>query len=108
MRALHDRAAHRDFIDVHAAGAHLSRAELERLGARHTVGFSLEELADRLGSISILDDRTFLTYGLDESDRATLLAWATAWETDIRLRLAAGETGPLVVADNQWDAYLDG
>src|SRR5262245_47157802 len=98
MRALHDRAAHRDFVDVRAAGVHLSQAELERLGARHTRGFALEELADRLGSVTTLDDRTFVVYGLDESDRAALLAWATAWETDIRLRLAAGETGPLTVA----------
>ncbi|MDI5936923.1 MULTISPECIES: hypothetical protein [unclassified Micromonospora] len=36
VRALHDRAAHRDFIDIHAANAQLSWTELEALGARHT------------------------------------------------------------------------
>jgi predicted nucleotidyltransferase component of viral defense system len=59
VRALHDRAAHRDFIDVKAANARLSWAEMERLGARHTSGFSLDELAERLGSVEERDDRGF-------------------------------------------------
>jgi hypothetical protein len=49
VRALHERAAHRDFIDVKAANARLNWVEMERWGARHTAGFSLAELADRLG-----------------------------------------------------------
>lgn len=37
MRALHDRAAHRDFIDVHGATTHsgYTTADLERLAAVH-------------------------------------------------------------------------
>jgi hypothetical protein len=65
FRAVHDRAAHRDFIDVHAANARLSWGELETRGARHTAGFSLEQLADRLGAVDERDERTFAFYGLD-------------------------------------------
>jgi hypothetical protein len=41
MRALHDRALHRDYIDVHAAitAGGYTRQEAERLGARHTDHF---------------------------------------------------------------------
>ncbi|MEG3632300.1 nucleotidyl transferase AbiEii/AbiGii toxin family protein [Micromonospora palythoicola] len=107
MRALHDRAAHRDYIDVHAANNRLSWHEIEKLGAQHTAGFSLEELADRLGSISERDPRTFRSYGLGDDDIETLCRWAIAWEADIRSRLANGETGPVPVAGDEWDAYLD-
>jgi hypothetical protein len=51
MRALHERATHRDFIDVRAASTRFSRPELEALCARHTAGFSLAESADRLGAV---------------------------------------------------------
>lgn len=107
MRALHDRAAHRDFIDIRAAGLQLSWGDLEALGARHTAGFSLEELADRLGGIQERDTRTFLAYGLTEADVEALGVWALAWETDIRTRLANGEIGPSGVPDDEWDSYLD-
>ncbi|SCF36220.1 Nucleotidyl transferase AbiEii toxin, Type IV TA system [Micromonospora viridifaciens] len=107
MRALHDRAAHRDFIDIRAANARLACVELERLGARHTAGFSLEELADRLGAVAERDERGFRSYGLSDSDIDELRSWAFAWETDIRGRLASGETGPAGVPDDEWDAYLD-
>ncbi|MGN9774226.1 nucleotidyl transferase AbiEii/AbiGii toxin family protein [Micromonospora sp. H33] len=107
VRALHERAAHRDYIDIRAANDRLSWHELESLGARHTVGFSLEELADRLGGVRELDDETFLAYGLGEADIEALCGWALAWEADIRLRVANGETGPTGVADDEWDTYLD-
>ncbi|MFF3856333.1 nucleotidyl transferase AbiEii/AbiGii toxin family protein [Micromonospora sp. NPDC002575] len=107
VRALHDRAAHRDFIDIHAANAQLSWTELEALGARHTAGFSLEELADRLGAVDERDPRTFLSYGLTEPNLDELRRWALRWEADIRARLANGETGPPGVADDEWDTYLD-
>ncbi len=93
VRALHERAAHRDYIDIHAANAQLSWAELETRGARHTPGFSLEELANRLGNIDDLDDHTFAAYGLDGAAIAELRHWAVAWESDIRERIAAGEEG---------------
>ncbi|WP_346536463.1 nucleotidyl transferase AbiEii/AbiGii toxin family protein [Micromonospora sp. DPT] len=107
VRALHDRAAHRDYIDIHAANDRLRWPELEALGARHTVGFSLEELADRLGAIDELDDETFASYGLTDVHIHQLRAWASRWETDIRSRLAGGETGPTGVAESEWDDYLE-
>ncbi|WP_091338696.1 hypothetical protein [Micromonospora rhizosphaerae] len=107
VRALHDRAAHRDFIDIHAANTQLSWIELETLGARHTAGFSLEELADRLGAIGERDPRAFLSYGLSESDIDELRSWAWRWESDIRTRLASGETGPEGPPEGEWDSYLD-
>ncbi len=107
VRALHDRAAHRDYIDVRAASARLSWTELETRGARHTAGFSLDELADRLGAIGERDDHTFTSYGLDDEGIASLRHWAAEWEADIRERIAAGEDGPTGAADSVWDAYLD-
>ncbi|SBT52074.1 nucleotidyl transferase AbiEii/AbiGii toxin family protein [Micromonospora auratinigra] len=108
VRALHDRAAHRDYIDIHAAHRQLTWPELEALGARHTVGFSLEELADRLGGIDELDDQTFAAYGLGDEEIRQLIDWAARWEADIRQRLASGETGPAgAPADDLWESYLD-
>jgi hypothetical protein len=107
VRALHERAAHRDYIDVRAAGTRLGWPELESLGARHTVGFSLADLADRLGGIGELMDDGFERYGLGEAEIAELSRWATEWESDIRSRLAAGEHGPAGPADDEWDSYLD-
>lgn len=107
MRALHDRAAHRDYIDVRAAHERLSWNELEQLGARHTAGFSLEELADRLGGVEEREERVFLSYGLDGVQVDELRAWALRWEADIRRRLANGEVGPTGIPDDGWDAYLD-
>jgi hypothetical protein len=108
VRALHDRAAHRDYIDIRAANSQLSFPELEALGARHTQGFSLAELADRLGGVEELDDQTFTSYGLGDEDIRRLIDWAARWETDIRRRLATGEVGPAgLPSDDEWDSYLD-
>lgn len=107
MRALHERAAHRDYIDIHAANGCLAWRDLERLGARHTAGFSLEELADRLGAIGELDDETFAAYGLTDPRIVELRGWALDWEADIRSRLANGDNGPAPSVDDEWDAYLD-
>jgi hypothetical protein len=107
VRALHDRAAHRDYIDIRAASERLTWSELEHLGARHTVGFSLEELADRLGGVEERDSRTFHSYGLSEAQIDDLRRWALRWEADIRRRVANGETGPSGIPDDDWAAYLD-
>jgi hypothetical protein len=108
MRTLHDRAAHRDFLDIRAAAVRFSRPELERLGARHTPHFSLDELADRLGSIGERDTRRFRFYGLDADQIRSLLQWAQAWENDIRRRISDGDTGgSSSPAPKDWDAYLD-
>jgi hypothetical protein len=55
MRALHDRAAHRDFIDVHAAATRggYTYADLERVAAVHTPHFALADLADRLEAVEL-------------------------------------------------------
>jgi len=107
VRALHDRAAHRDYIDVCAASRIVEFTGLESLGARHTVAFSLHELADRLGGVDELDVETFASYGLGEDEIGGLRRWARRWEADIRARLANGETGPTGIPDDDWDAYLD-
>ncbi|MFI5835961.1 nucleotidyl transferase AbiEii/AbiGii toxin family protein [Micromonospora sp. NPDC051300] len=107
VRALHDRAAHRDYIDAMAANRLLAWTELETLAARHTAGFSLDELADRLGGIDELDVETFAAYGLGEDDIGELRRWARRWEADVRTRLANGETGPPGIPDDDWDTYLD-
>ncbi|WFE33797.1 nucleotidyl transferase AbiEii/AbiGii toxin family protein [Micromonospora sp. WMMD975] len=107
IRALHDRAAHRDYIDARAANTLLACTELETLAARHTAEFSLHELADRLGGVDELDVETFAAYGLGEDDIAELRHWARRWEADIRARLANGEPGPPGIPDDDWDTYLD-
>ena len=106
VRALHDRALHRDFIDVHAAArSGFSPGDLERFGRRHTPHFVLSELADRLASIDDRDDRTFVDYGLDDQQIRELRAWAIEWEGDIRLRMSSdAETRP---RELDWEAYLD-
>jgi hypothetical protein len=75
------------------------------LGARHTTGFSLDELADRLGGVTERHDRTFLGYGLSEPDVLEIRRWALGWEADIRVRLAGGEIGPTGPEETAWDAY---
>jgi hypothetical protein len=107
VRALHERAAHRDFIDIKAANSRVEWADIEKLGARHTPGFALAELADRLGSVGELDDHTFESYGLTEADVRELHQWAIQRESEIRGRLVAGETDPASAADDKWDIYLD-
>jgi hypothetical protein len=79
--ALHDRAMHRDFIDVHAAHIRggYTLSDLERLGAMHRPGFSLGDLMDRLGAVELRDDAHFFDYGLSEDDVQELRAWAAGW-----------------------------
>ncbi|SCG50497.1 nucleotidyl transferase AbiEii/AbiGii toxin family protein [Micromonospora humi] len=107
VRAPHDRAAHRDYIDVQAANKLMECTEMEALAARHTAGFSLHDLADRLGGIDELDVGTFAAYGLGENDIVELRRWARRWEVDIRTRLANGESGAPGIRDDEWDTYLD-
>ena len=108
MRALHDRALHRDFIDVHAAArSGYTPSDLECFGRRHAPHFVLSDLADRLASIDDRDDRTFTDYGLDDQQIRDLRAWATGWEGDIRLRLSSAAELPPRPEEPDWDAYLD-
>jgi len=107
MRALYDRAAHRDFIDLYAASSRVDRRAMESLGARHTIGFRLEELAERLGAVQALDGELFAFYGLSDDQVSRLRQWAAEWSSDIWSRLAAGEDGPVGAPAGDWDVYLD-
>lgn len=107
MRALHDRAAHRDFIDVHAAATRggYSPADLERLAAVHTPHFAAADLADRLEAVALRDDRTFHGYGLDDAQIAEVRRWALDWAYGIRARTEGID--PAERSGLDWDAYLD-
>ncbi|MEU2564012.1 nucleotidyl transferase AbiEii/AbiGii toxin family protein [Streptomyces longispororuber] len=92
VRALADRGAVRDLIDVHAASRHHTIAELETLGRRHArTEFSLHELRDRLAGAEWWDDEDFESYGLRPQQVDTLRAWALAWANDLDTRLHPGE-----------------
>jgi Nucleotidyl transferase AbiEii toxin, Type IV TA system len=89
VRALADRGAARDLIDVRAASSLFSTADLENLGRRHARDeFRLEDLAARLDGAAWFDDEAFTTYGLTEDDVSDLRAWARAWSDDIADRIS--------------------
>ncbi|MGW0901822.1 nucleotidyl transferase AbiEii/AbiGii toxin family protein, partial [Streptomyces goshikiensis] len=68
VRALSDRGAVRDLIDVHAASRLRTTAELESLGRRHGRDeFRLDDLHDRLAGADWYDDEEFDAYGLDHA-----------------------------------------
>ncbi|GAA3078231.1 nucleotidyl transferase AbiEii/AbiGii toxin family protein [Streptomyces glomeratus] len=88
VRALADRGAVRDLIDVHAASRHRTTAELEALGRRHARDeFSLEGLRDRLSGAEWYEDDDYAAYGLSPDDIVHLRAWALNWVEDIDARL---------------------
>ncbi|WP_411105029.1 nucleotidyl transferase AbiEii/AbiGii toxin family protein [Streptomyces sp. cmx-4-9] len=88
VRALADRGAVRDLIDVHAASRHRSTAELEGLGERHGRDeFRLEDLRDRLVGADWADDSEFAAYGLTDDETAELRSWAQNWADDLNRRL---------------------
>ncbi|MDX2393724.1 nucleotidyl transferase AbiEii/AbiGii toxin family protein [Streptomyces sp. NPDC054904] len=92
VRALADRGAARDLIDVHAARRHHSFAGLERLGARHGRDeFRLDDLHARLNGADWYDDEEFAAYGLDDDAITTLRAWARSWAGDIEPRLSTAQ-----------------
>lgn len=90
VRALADRGAPRDLIDVQAAHRLRRRdlGELERLGARHGRDeFRLDDLRDRLAGSEWYDDEEFAEYGLDADAIADLREWARRWVIDLEGRL---------------------
>ncbi|MGW0086193.1 nucleotidyl transferase AbiEii/AbiGii toxin family protein [Streptomyces sp. NPDC003393] len=92
VRALADRGAVRDLIDVHAASQHRSKADLENLGRRHArFAFSLEDLRDRLVGAEWWDDQDYADYGLQPDQIDGLRTWALEWATDIGTRLQVEE-----------------
>lgn len=91
VRALADRGAVRDFIDVHAASRHRTTGDLERLGRRHGRDeFRLHDLRDRLAGADWADDAEFAAYGLTEEETAELRLWALRWAEDLDRRLHDG------------------
>lgn len=95
VRALADRGAVRDLIDVHAASQHRTTADLETLGRRHArFEFSLQDLRDRLNGAEWWDDKDFTDYGLNPGQLADLRAWALAWAAELDARAAEQPTLP--------------
>ncbi|MEU2718823.1 nucleotidyl transferase AbiEii/AbiGii toxin family protein [Streptomyces sp. NPDC007205] len=92
VRALADRGAVRDLIDVHAASQHRSKADLENLGRRHArFEFNLEDLRDRLAGAEWWDDQDYADYGLQPDQIDALRTWALEWATDIGARLESDQ-----------------
>ncbi|AJF70362.1 nucleotidyl transferase AbiEii/AbiGii toxin family protein [Streptomyces vietnamensis] len=90
VRALADRGAVRDLIDVHAASRHRTNADLEALGRRHArFEFSLHDLRDRLVGAEWWDDQDYADYNLTPDQITGLRTWALAWATDLETRLLA-------------------
>ncbi|NUP24643.1 MAG: nucleotidyl transferase AbiEii/AbiGii toxin family protein [Streptomyces sp.] len=88
VRALGDRGAPRDLIDVFAASRRWSTADLEEFGRRHARGrFEREDLQANLAGAEWTDDEAFVAYGLDTSTIAALRAWAVEWADDLASRL---------------------
>lgn len=80
VRALADRGAPRDLIDVFAASRRWSTADLEEFGRRHARGrFEREDLQASLTGAEWTDDEAFAAYGLDGSTISALRAWAVDW-----------------------------
>lgn len=90
VRALADRGAVRDLIDVHAASRHRTTADLETLGRRHA-RFD-HDLRDRLAGAEWWDDQDYADYNLTPNQITNLRAWALAWAIDLDTRLLAEDT----------------
>ncbi|MFC9271318.1 nucleotidyl transferase AbiEii/AbiGii toxin family protein [Streptomyces zhihengii] len=80
VRALADRGAPRDLIDVFAASRRWSTADLEKFGSRHARGrFEREDLQANLAGAEWTDDEAFAAYGLDQATITDLRTWALEW-----------------------------
>jgi hypothetical protein len=92
VRALADRGAVRDLIDVQAASRHRSLADLETLGRRRAHDeFSLPDLRDRLVGADWYEDEDYAAYGLTPEEITELKKWALEWATDVEERLHEGD-----------------
>ncbi|MGW2826097.1 nucleotidyl transferase AbiEii/AbiGii toxin family protein [Streptomyces sp. NPDC001443] len=90
VRALADRGAPRDLIDVYAASPRWSNVELVEFGRRHARGrFEREDLQASLTGAEWTDDEAFAAYGLDPATITALRAWALRWADDLAARLLA-------------------
>ncbi|MFF8950730.1 nucleotidyl transferase AbiEii/AbiGii toxin family protein [Streptomyces sp. NPDC014940] len=90
VRALADRGAPRDLIDVYAASRRWSNVDLEEFGRRHARGrFEREDLQANLTGAEWTDDEAFAAYGLDPATITALRTWALQWADDLAARLLA-------------------
>lgn len=95
VRALADRGAPRDLIDVFAASRRWTIAELEEFGRRHARGrFEREDLQANLTGAEWTDDVAFAAYGLDEATIAALRTWALKWADNLATRLLEESDNP--------------
>lgn len=94
VRALADRGAPRDLIDVYAASRRWALADLEEFGRRHARDrFDLEDLQANLNGAEWTDDVYFAAYGLDDHTIHALRVWAQEWASDLARRLLHDEDG---------------
>ena len=95
VRALADRGAPRDLIDVFAASRRWTNSELEEFGRRHARGrFEREDLQANLTGAEWTDDEAFAAYGLDDTTIAALRGWAVEWAADLATRLLEESDDP--------------
>ena len=87
VAAVFSRGEARDYIDLHGARTSgYTRAELERLGADHDLGFDLPAVARALHAAQRHSDHDFAAYGLDSTQIADLRAEIADWAADINRR----------------------
>ncbi|MFI0976771.1 hypothetical protein ACH4SP_07055 [Streptomyces sp. NPDC021093] len=98
VRALADRGAPRDPIDVFAASHRWSNAELKEFGPRNARGrVEREDLQANLTGAEWTDIEAFTAYGLDDATVARLRSWAVEWADDLALRLLEESHDPDIV-----------
>ncbi|MEU8486803.1 nucleotidyl transferase AbiEii/AbiGii toxin family protein [Streptomyces sp. NPDC048641] len=95
VRALADRGAPRDLIDVFAASHRWTNTELEEFGRRHARGrFEHEDLQANLTGAEWTDDEAFAAYGLDKATITALRSWALEWADNLAARLLEQDGDP--------------
>ncbi|MET8412972.1 nucleotidyl transferase AbiEii/AbiGii toxin family protein [Streptomyces sp. NPDC005195] len=88
VRALAERGAARDALDVFAASRRWPTTDLEEFGRRHARDrFDLESLQTRLAAVAWLDDAELEAYGATPELIDELMAWAQEWADDLGRRL---------------------
>ncbi|MFI6340545.1 nucleotidyl transferase AbiEii/AbiGii toxin family protein [Streptomyces sp. NPDC050535] len=88
VRALADRGAPRDLIDVFAASRRWTTTDLEEFGRRHARRrFEREDLQASLAGAEWTDDDAFAAYGFDDDAITALRAWAVEWADNLAARL---------------------
>ncbi|MEB8338530.1 nucleotidyl transferase AbiEii/AbiGii toxin family protein [Streptomyces endophyticus] len=90
VRALAERGAARDFIDVYAASSRWTHNDFEELARRHArERFGLDDLHARLEGLAWTDDVEFAAYGLRDDRIDQLRRYFQRWAADLGMRLAA-------------------